>query len=204
MLKELRPAFALLVIMTVITGLAYPLGVTGLAKVLFPWRASGSLIEKNGTVIGSDLIGQAFTQARYFHGRPSATTAPDPADATKTVSAPYNAQNSGASNLAPSAKALADKVGDAVKAVRAENPGEKGPVPSDLVTNSASGLDPDISPQAANFQAKRIAAARRAPLSDIRALIASQTEARPLATLGEDRVNVLKLNMALDERYPVK
>ncbi len=150
MLKEIRPAIMMIVLFTAITGLAYPLGMTGLAQLLFPHQASGSLIERGGKVIGSELIGQQFADAKYFHGRPSATTDTDPNDATKTVPAPYNAASSGGSNLGPTSKALADRVKDDVARLRAENP--NAPVPGDLVTTSASGLDPDISPAAAMFQ----------------------------------------------------
>ena len=149
MLKDLRPALTLLVILTVLTGVAYPLAVTGLARLAFPRQAAGSLVEKNGAVIGSSLIGQNFTRPTYFWGRPSATTAPDPTDPAKTVPAPYNAANSGASNLAPSAKALADSVAERRAALETANPDAGGPVPADLLTSSASGLDPDISPAAA-------------------------------------------------------
>src|ERR1700741_1178679 len=147
MLREIRPAIVLLLGLTLITGLAYPPAVTGITGVLFPRQARGSLIEKDGKVVGSVLIGQEFKDGKYFHGRPSATTAPDPNDATKTVSAPYNAANSGGSNLGPTSKALADRVKEDVDKLKAENPSQ--PVPVDLVTTSGSGLDPDISPEAA-------------------------------------------------------
>lgn len=204
MLKELRPALVLVVVMTVLTGLAYPLAVTGLAGIALPWQAGGSLIEKDGRVVGSALIGQQFSAPGYFWGRPSATTAADPADASKTVPAPYNAANSGGSNLAPSAKALAEGVAAAVAAARTANPGESGPVPADLVTASASGLDPHISPGAAAYQLKRVAAARQASVADLRQLVAEHTEGREMGFLGEPRINVLKLNLALDEKWPMK
>lgn len=204
MLKELRPSLILLVMLTIVTGLAYPFAVTGLARIAFPFQAEGSLLERNGTVVGSALIGQSFTEPGYFWSRPSATTAPDPADPAKSVAAPYNAANSGASNLAPSAKALADAVAEREAALKAANPDETEPVPADLLTSSASGLDPHITPAAASWQVKRIAAARRVPVDELRALVARFTEGRDLGVLGEPHVNVLKLNMALDERWPMK
>jgi len=203
MLKELRPSLMLLVVLTIITGLAYPFAVTGVAKLVFPWQASGSLIEKNGQVVGSALIGQNFSKPGYFWSRPSATTTTDPNDATKSIDAPYNAANSGASNLAPSAKALADLVASREAALKAANPGQTEPVPADLLMASGSGLDPDISPQAAEWQLKRVAAARHIPEAELRKLVAAQTEGRFLGVLGEPRVNVLKLNMALDEHWPI-
>ena len=196
MLRELRPAIVLMVVLTVITGLIYPLAVTGIAQAVLPHQANGSLVERDGKVVGSALIGQTFAAEKYFHGRPSATTDTDPNDATKTVPAPYNAANSGGSNLAPTAKALVDRVQADVEKLRAENPGV--PIPADLVTTSGSGLDPDISPEAALFQAPRIARVRDLPEARVRELIAQQTENRTLGLLGERRVNVLALNMALD------
>ena len=195
MLKQIRPAIMILVTLTIITGLAYPLAITGLARVLFPYQANGSLIEKDGKVIGSALIGQNFAADQYFHGRPSATTDTDPNDATKTVPAPYNAQNSVGSNLAPTAKALVDRVKDDAEKLHAENP---APIPVDLVTTSASGLDPDITPAAAAFQIPRVAKARNLAEDKLRELVASNTEGRTLGILGEPRVNVLQLNLALD------
>lgn len=200
MLKEIRPAIVLLLALAVITGLIYPLAMTGIAQSLFPHQANGSLIERNGQVIGSELIGQQFTDAKYFHGRPSATTAPDPADATKSVAAPYNAANSMGSNLGPTSKALAERIGQDVATLRKENPSAALPV--DLVTTSGSGLDPDISPAAARFQAPRVAAARGLPEAAVVALISQQVEGRSLGVLGEARVNVLKLNLALDKMRP--
>jgi K+-transporting ATPase ATPase C chain len=196
MLREIRPAIVVLVALTLITGLAYPLAMTGIAEVLFPRQAQGSLIEQDGKVVGSALIGQVFTDDKYFHGRPSATTAPDPNDSTKTVPAPYNAANSGGSNLGPSNKALIDRVQGDIDTLKKENP--NAPVPQDLVTTSASGLDPHISPEAALFQVPRIAKARNLPEDRIRQLVADNTEGRLLGLLGEPRVNVLQLNLALD------
>ena len=196
MLKEIRPAILILVLLTLITGLAYPLAMTAIAGVLFPKQAQGSLIERDGKLVGSALIGQEFKDEKYFHGRPSATSAPDPADATKTVSAPYNAANSGGSNLGPTSKALSDRVKEDVDKLKAENP--SADVPVDLVTTSASGLDPDISPEAALFQVPRVAKARRMPEDRVRQLVTAQTEDRLVGLLGEPRVNVLALNLALD------
>ena len=196
MLRQIRPAIMMIVVMTAITGLIYPLGMTGLAQLLFPYQANGSLIEKDGKVIGSALIGQNFTDDKYFRGRPSATTDTDPNDPTKTVPAPYNAGNSGGSNLGPTSRALVDRVkGDAEK-LKAENPST--PIPVDLVTTSASGLDPDITPAAADFQVARVAKARNLPEDKVRTLVVDMTQDRFLGVLGEKRVNVLKLNMALD------
>jgi K+-transporting ATPase ATPase C chain len=196
MLKEIRPAIIVLVVLTLITGLAYPLAMTAIAGAIFPKQAQGSLIEKNGKVVGSALIGQEFKDDKYFYGRPSATTAPDPADATKTVPAPYNAANSGGSNLGPTSKALNDRIKDDVEKLKAENPSM--PVPADLVTTSASGLDPDISPEGALFQVPRVAKARNLPEDRIRQLVTDSTEGRLAGLLGEPRVNVLALNLALD------
>jgi potassium-transporting ATPase KdpC subunit len=197
MLREIRPAIVVLVALTLITGLAYPLAMTGIAQALFPRQAQGSLIERNGTVIGSELIGQQFASDKYFHGRPSATTTPDPNDSTKTVPAPYNAASSGASNLGPSNKALIDRVQADIDKLKQENPSM--PVPIDLVTTSASGLDPHISPEAAQFQIPRVAKARNLPEERIRQLVTDHTEGRLFGLLGEPRVNVLLLNIALDQ-----
>jgi K+-transporting ATPase ATPase C chain len=196
MLKELRPALVLLIGLTLITGLLYPLAITGFAQLLFPTQAQGSLIVQDGKVVGSALLGQPFNDPKYFHGRPSATTAPDPQDSSKTVEAPYNAANSGGSNLGPTSKALADRITADVERLKAENP--SAPVPIDLVTTSGSGLDPDISPDAAYFQVPRVAQARGLPPERVRALVESQIQGRTLGLFGEPRVNVLKLNLALD------
>ena len=197
MLREIRPAIVVLVALTLITGLAYPLAMTGIAQALFPHQAQGSLIERNGAVVGSELIGQVFESDKYFHGRPSATTAPDPNDSTKTVPVPYNAANSGGSNLGPSNKALVDRVQGDIDKLKQENP--SAPVPTDLVTTSASGLDPHISPEAALFQVPGIAKARNLPEDRIRQLVADNIEGRLFWLLGEPHVNVLLLNLALDQ-----
>jgi K+-transporting ATPase ATPase C chain len=198
MLAHLRPAFAMILALTVVTGLAYPLAITGIAQLAFPAQANGSLVTApDGHVLGSALIGQGFADQHYFHGRPSATTDTDPNDPTKTVPAPYNAASSGGSNLGPTSKALVDRVGGDVARLRAEA-GSGGPVPADLATTSASGLDPHISPAAALFQVPRVAKARGLPEARVRELVAAHTEDRTLGILGEPRVNVLALNMALD------
>ena len=196
MLREIRPAILILLLLTLITGLAYPLAMTEIANAIFPRQAQGSLIERDGKVVGSALIGQEFKSDKYFHGRPSATTAPDPADSTKTVPAPYNAANSGGSNLGPTSKALNDRIKEDVDKLKAENPAS--PVPIDLVTTSASGLDPDISPEGALFQVPRVAKARNMPEDRVRQLVAENTSGRLIGLFGEPRVNVLALNLALD------
>src|SRR4051812_20008797 len=196
MLREIRPAIFVLLALTIITGLIYPLAMTAVAGVLFPHQAEGSLLEREGKVVGSSLIGQEFKDDKYFHGRPSATLTADPNDSTKTVPAPYNAANSSGSNLGPTSKALADRVKDDVEKLKAENPSQA--VPVDLVTTSASGLDPDVSPEAALFQVPRVAKARSLPEDRVRALVAQTTQGRLIGLLGEPRVNVLALNMALD------
>jgi K+-transporting ATPase ATPase C chain len=196
MWKEVRPAIVLLLALTVITGLIYPLAMTGVAQVLFPRQANGSLIEQDGKVVGSALIGQLFSGAGYFHGRPSATNTPDPNDASKTVDLPYNAANSGGSNLGPTNKALIDRVKADVDKLKEEN--SNAPVPIDLVTTTGSGLDPHITPEAAQFQVPRIAKARNLPEDRLRQLVDEHIEGRTLGLLGEPRVNVLALNMALD------
>ena len=196
MLKEVRPAIVFIVALTAITGLIYPLVMTGIAGAIFPRQAQGSLIEKDGKVIGSTLIGQVFADDKYFHGRPSATNAPDPKDSTKTVDAPYNASNSMGSNLGPTNKALIERVKGDVDTLKKEN--ASAPVPIDLVTTSGSGLDPHISPEAALFQVPRVAKARNMPEDRVRHLVEERTEGRLFGLLGEPRVNVLALNMALD------
>ncbi len=196
MIREIRPAITMIVVMTVLTGLAYPLGMTGIAQVIFPHQANGSLVEKDGHVIGSALIGQNFADEKYFHGRPSATSEPDPKDPTKTVATPYAADNSVGSNLGPTSQALIDGVKGFAGDLAKDNP--NAPIPVDLVTNSASGLDPDITPAAAAFQVDRVAKARNVPAEKVAALVAANTEGRWLGILGEPRVNVLKLNLALD------
>lgn len=198
MLKEIRPALVVLVALSLITGLAYPLAMTGIAGVIFPKQAEGSLIERDGKVVGSALIGQDFKDDRYFHGRPSATTGPDPQDSSKTVPSPYNASNSMGANLGPTSKALADRLKGDVDAAKAENPSSA--IPVDLVTTSASGLDPHISPDNAFFQAPRVAKARNVAEGQVRELIQASVEDRLGGILGEPRVNVLALNLALDAK----
>ncbi len=197
MLKEIRPAIVLLIGLTIITGFVYPLAMTGIAGVLFPYQSSGSLIERDGKVIGSALIGQEFTSDRYFRGRPSATTAADPNDSSKTVPAPYNAANSAGSNLGPTNKALIERVQGDVDKLKRENPGVA--VPIDLVTTTGSGLDPHISPEAALFQVPRVAKARNMPEDRVRQLVNERVEGRTLGLFGDPRVNVLELNLALDQ-----
>ena len=195
MLRQIRPAIVLIVLMTVLTGLAYPLFMTGIAQLLFPHQAAGSLIEKGGKVIGSELIGQNFTDAKYFHGRPSATTDTDPNDSTKAVPAPYNAGNSGGSNAGPTSKSLIERVQGDVETLKKE---KDGPVPVDMVTTSASGLDPHVTPATAEFQVPRVAKARGLSEDKVRQLVAENTQGRVLGLLGEARVSVLQLNLALD------
>jgi len=196
MLREIRPAIVFIVALTLITGLAYPFAITGIAQVVFPYQAQGSLVERDGKVVGSALIGQEFTSEGYFHGRPSATTAPDPNDSTKTVPAPYNAANSGGSNLGPTNKSLIERVQGDIEKLKQENPSAQ--VPIDLVTASGSGLDPHISPEAALFQVPRIAKARNLTEDRVRQLVTENTSGRFAGLLGEPRVNVLELNLALD------
>jgi K+-transporting ATPase ATPase C chain len=196
MLKEIRPAIVMMVCFTILTGLIYPLAMTGIAQFVFPRQANGSLIEKDKKVIGSELIGQNFTEDKYFHGRPSATTDTDPKDPTKTVPAPYNAANSSGSNLGPTSKPLIERLQGDVDKLKAENP--NAAVPVDLVTTSASGLDPDITPAAALFQVPRVAKARGLPEAKVRDLVTQSVEGRFLGLIGEPHVNVMRLNMALD------
>lgn len=198
MLKQIRPALVLIIALTIITGLVYPLVMTPIAGVLFPYQAQGSLItDSSGKVIGSALIGQNFTSDKYFHGRPSETLGPDPADASKTTLVPYNAVNSMGSNLGPTSKTLSDRVAASYTALKAENPNM--PVPVDLVTTSASGLDPDVSPDGALFQVPRVAKARNLPEPQVSELVAQHIEGRFLGFIGEPHVNVLQLNLALDQ-----
>jgi K+-transporting ATPase ATPase C chain len=199
-LREIRPAIVFIIALTLITGVAYPFAMTGLAGLLFPYQAKGSLVTRDGKVIGSTLIGQEFTSERYFHGRPSATTTPDPNDSTKTVPAPYNAGNSGGSNLGPTSKPLIERIQGDIEKLKQENPA--APVPIDLVTTSGSGLDPHISPEAALFQVPRIAKARNLPESRVRQFIFENTVGPLGGLLGEARVNVLELNLALDRLSP--
>ncbi len=203
MIKQLLPSVVLTLVLMVLLGLGYPLAMTGAAQALFPNKAHGSLIEKNGTVVGSALIGQTFTRPDYFHSRPSATTDTDPKDPTKTIPAPYNAANSGGSNAAPTSKSYIDGTAALVAQVKAENPKARGPVPVDLVTASGSGLDPDISPAAAEYQVERVAESRHVPADEVSALVAAHTKGRTFGILGEATVNVLELNLALDQSWPV-
>jgi len=195
-MPHLRPAIVLIALFTFLTGLALPLAFVGVAGAVFPRQAGGSLIERDGTVIGSALLGQAFTQDKYFQGRPSATSTPDPADAAKTVPAPYNAGNSSGSNAGPTSKTLMDRV--------TEDLGKAGdkPVPGDMLTTSASGLDPHVSPAFADRQVARVATARSMPEAKLRELVAAHTEGRLFGLIGEPRVNVLALNLALDAQAP--
>lgn len=196
MLSLIRPAVVLTLTFTLLTGLAYPLAMTGLAQGVMPRQANGSLILRDGKVVGSELIGQSFASPRYFHGRPSATSAADPADPSKTVDAPYNAAASSGSNLGPSSRALADAIRERAAALGT------GPAPADLVTASASGLDPHLSPAAVLVQAERVAAARNKPVERVRDLVQRHVEGRSFGVIGEPRVNVLVLNLALDAEMP--
>lgn len=194
MLRELRPAILMVVLMTGLLGLAYPLGMTSVARLLFPWQANGSLLTKNGVIVGSALIGQNFASPKYFHGRPSATTDIDAHG--KTIVSPYNAANSLASNLGPTSKTLIDRVKGEVKTLKVEN--DKA-VPVDLVTSSGSGLDPDITPASALYQVQRVAKARGLSEERVHDLVERHIEDRWLGLFGEPHVNVLRLNLALDE-----
>ncbi len=200
MLAQLRPAIVMIVLFTALTGLAYPLAITGIAQLAMSNKANGGVIERDGKIVGSSLIGQNFASDRYFHGRPSATSAPDPADSTKTVDAPYNAANSGGSNLGPTSQKLVDRVNGAIEAEFAA--GRVDIVAADAVTTSASGLDPHISPQFAQAQVPAVAKARGLKESRVRALVEEHTEQRFAGLIGEPRVNVLLLNLALDELRP--
>jgi K+-transporting ATPase ATPase C chain len=196
-MSYLRPALVLLVLFTALTGLAYPLAMTGIGQALFPGAANGSLVRNaSGTIVGSDLIGQNFTGAGYLHPRPSATSGPDPADPSKTTDLPYNAAASTGSNLGPTSQKLSDRLKAGEEALRAE--GITGPIPADAITTSGSGLDPHTSPAYALAQAPRIAQARNRPAADIVRLIEANTESRSFGLIGEPRVNVLRVNRALD------
>ena len=197
MLQHIRPAVVLLVLLSALTGLLYPLAVTGIAQVALPRQANGSLIERDGAVVGSALIGQDFKSDRYFHARPSATTDTDPNDSSKTIDAPYNAANSSGSNLGPTSQKLVDRVRASVAAWRAKT--GPGPVPADAVTTSASGLDPDVSPETALAQVASVSKARGLDEGQVRALVESSIEGRSLGLIGEPRVNILRLNLALDQ-----
>jgi len=199
MLSQIRPAVVLLVLFTALTGLVYPLAVTGVAQLALAAHANGSLVYVNGNPVGSELIGQNFAADKYFHSRPSATQAQDPAhpdDSSKTIDAPYNAANSTGSNLGPTSQKLLDRVSADVKAKR--DAGWTGPIPADAVTTSASGLDPDISPPNAVAQVAAVAKARGLSEDKVRALVETQVKGRVAGVFGEPRVNVLALNLALD------
>lgn len=196
MLNQIRPAIVMIVLLTILTGIVYPYAMTGVTQGLLPAQANGSLVKRDdGTVIGSSLIGQYFTSEKYFHGRLSATSGTDPNDPTQSVAQPYNAANSAGSNLGPTSQALSDRVKGDVDALAAQ--GIRNP-PADMVTSSASGLDPDISPANAELQIARVAAARNLPADKVRQLVQAATSGRLLGLIGEPRVNVLQLNMALD------
>ena len=196
MFQHIRPAIVMIVLFTLLTGLVYPLAVTGIAQVAFPYQANGSLIERSGVVIGSSLIGQNFATARYFHPRPSATTDTDPNDSSKTVDAPYNAANSSGSNFGPTSQKLIDRVKAGIASFEAR--AGAGAVPADAVTTSASGLDPDVSPADAFAQVASVAKARGLDEAKVRALVAGTVQTRTAGFIGEPRVNILALNLALD------
>lgn len=187
MKKLIRPVLMLFILISIVTGLLYPLAVTGIAQIVFPEQASGSLLKREDEIIGSDLIGQNFSGLNYFWGRPSATS-PNP----------YNAANSGGSNLGPTNPALIEAVSDRIKHLRVHHPGKEEKIPTDLVTTSASGLDPHISPVAAYYQLERVAAARNIDAAIIKSLIDQLIEGPQLGVLGDPRINVLRLNLALD------
>jgi potassium-transporting ATPase KdpC subunit len=199
MLSQIRPAIVLLVLFSALTGLAYPLAITGIAQLVMPYHANGSLLSSVAGPVGSALIGQNFASDKYFHPRPSATQAQDPThpdDSSKTIDAPYNAANSTGSNLGPTSQKLMDRVKASVDAMRTS--GATGPIPADAVTTSASGLDPHISPENARAQVASVAKARNLSEDKVHALVDSNVEGRDLGLIGEPRVNVLRLNMALD------
>jgi potassium-transporting ATPase KdpC subunit len=196
-LSQLRPAIVMIALFTALTGLAYPLAITGVAQLVIPDKANGGMIERDGKIVGSSLIGQNFASDRYFHGRPSATTAPDPTDPSKTIDAPYNASNTMGSNLGPTSKKLVDRVNAGIEAEFAA--GRIDIVAADAVTTSASGLDPHVSPQFALAQVPAVAKARNLPEQKVRFLVDEHTEARVAGVIGEPHVNVLDLNLALDE-----
>ena len=200
MLAQLRPAIVMIVLFTALTGLAYPLAITGVAQLALSNQANGGVIERNGKIVGASLIGQSFTSDRYFHGRPSATSAPDPADASKTIDAPYNAANSSGSNLGPTSQKLVDRVNGAIETEFAA--GRIDVVAADAVTTSGSGLDPHISPQFALAQVPAVARAGGLNETRVRALVEEHTEQRFIGLIGEPRVNVLELNLALDALRP--
>lgn len=193
MWQQLLPALRMTALMTVLTGLIYPLAVTGITQVIFPKKANGSLLRRNGRIVGSALIGQNFAKPEYFHPRPSAAGTDG-----------YDAMASGGSNLGPTSQKLSDRVKASIEQFRKENPGYVGPVPADILTTSASGLDPQISPAAADAQAERIASARHIAPERVRALVADHTEQPDLGFLGEPRVNVLLLNLDLDQKFPAQ
>jgi K+-transporting ATPase ATPase C chain len=197
MFAQIRPAVIFMIAFTVLTGVAYPAVVTYVAQVLFPSQANGSLIERDGKVVGSALIGQNFASERYFHPRPSATSAPDPKDASKTIDAPYNASSSSGSNLGPINGKLVERLKTDTAALRTA--GATGPLPADAVTTSASGLDPHVSPETARLQVARVARARGLPEAKVRELVDNHVEGRSLGLIGEPRVNVLQLNLDLDQ-----